>query len=163
MNKIIIDEEEIEIDNDINCLLEKINKLKKIDKNNINEKNYESLMDLINDCFRDINLIKTELSMNYDNNNYNIKINNIIKDLNEIKNNIELNYKNISIKLKINKNDEKEYLNKKINKNNEKEYLNKKINKNKQKLFNKKIFSNFFIKIFIILFLILLILFIKNK
>ena len=150
MNKIIIDEEEIEIDNDINCLLEKINKLKKIDKNNINEKNYESLMDLINDCFRDINLIKTELSMNYDNNNYNIKINNIIKDLNEIKNNIELNYKNISIKLKINKNDEKEY-------------LNKKINKNKQKLFNKKIFSNFFIKIFIILFLILLILFIKNK
>ncbi len=32
MNKIIIDEEEIEIDNDINCLLEKINKLKKNNK-----------------------------------------------------------------------------------------------------------------------------------
>ena len=150
MNKIIIDEEEIEIDNDINCLLEKINKLKKIDKNNINEKNYESLMDLINDCFRDINLIKIELSMNYENNNYNIKINNIIKDLNEIKNTIELNYKNMSIKLKINKNEEKEH-------------LNKKINKNKHKKFNKKFFSNFYIKIFIILFLILLILFIKNK
>ena len=151
MNKIIIDEDEIEIDNDINCLLEKINKLKQIDKNNINEKNYDSSINLINDCFRDINLIKTELSMNYDNNNLNIKLNNIIKDLNEIKNNIELNYKNNSIKLKINKNDEKEYLNKKINK-----------NKNKH-LFNKKIFSNFFIKIFLILFLILLILFIKYK
>ena len=151
MNKIIIDEDEIEIDNDINCLLEKINKLKQIDKNNINEKNYDSSINLINDCFRDINLIKTELSMNYDNNNLNIKLNNIIKDLNEIKNNIELNYKNNSIKLNINKNDEKEYLNKKINK-----------NKNKH-LFNKKIFSNFFIKIFLILFLILLILFIKYK
>ena len=151
MNKIIIDEDEIEIDNDINCLLEKINKLKQIDKNNINEKNYDSSINLINDCFRDINLIKTELSMNYDNNNLNIKLNNIIKDLNEIKNNIELNYKNNSIKLKINKNDEKEYLYKKINK-----------NKNKH-LFNKKIFSNFFIKIFLILFLILLILFIKYK
>ena len=151
MNKIIIDEDEIEIDNDINCLLEKINKLKQIDKNNINEKNYDSSINLINDCFRDINLIKTELSMNYDNNNLNIKLNNIIKDLNEIKNNIELNYKNNSIKLKINKNDEKEYLNKKINK-----------NKNKH-LFYKKIFSNFFIKIYLILFLILLILFIKYK
>ena len=151
MNKIIIDEDEIEIDNDINCLLEKINKLKQIDKNNINEKNYDSSINLINDCFRDINLIKTELSMNYDNNNLNIKLNNIIKDLNEIKNNIELNYKNNSIKLNINKNDEKEYLNKKINK-----------NKNKH-LFYKKIFSNFFIKIYLILFLILLILFIKYK